>query len=173
MADLRSVIIKALQGNGLSDWIVKRIKQPTIQAIVNKCVYIEKINTRRFGYQEKDNYFDEEQGKMFHVEHYIEEIIFQISAFKQDGPQEDTSPTGSDVCDMLITYFNSTGGIVELSRMGYSCYPIFGRLRDIKFKGENRAWSIKPSFDMTLLVNQEIQEEIGYADSYDLTIKDY
>lgn len=171
--DFRAVILGCLQQEGLTDWDVLQIEQPTIQAAQNKTAYITKISSDRIGTAQRYARWDETEQKMFHVEQWLEEINMQISCFKkrqQDGqlaPEDEK--TGIDVANILMTYFNGDAGRAAMRELGYQFFPI-QHVRNPAFETDSNLLERWPNFDIRAILTQQKTTEIPYTGEVNVNI---
>lgn len=168
--DIIALIKNALQSDGYNDWQVRRSNQPTMVGLIDKTVYITRVSSRRYGWQAHRNKWNVKLGKMEHKEEYIEEVLYQISAFKKRNIADINEITSSDVLNSLITYFQSLEGINTLRNEKYQTYRIT-ELREPPFVDDSDNFEKMPSFDITLNLLQTKTNNENYTDKYSFKLE--
>lgn len=163
--DIIALIKNILQTKGFADWNIRRSNQPTMVGLIDKTIYITRVSSRRYGWQAHRDKWSEALGKMIHKEEYIEEVMYQISAFHKRDIININDITSSDVLNRLITYLQGLEGIKALRYNNYEIYRITD-LREPPFNDDSDNYEKMPSFDITLILRQtETNDEI-YTNEY-------
>lgn len=162
---------KELQANGYTDWVVLRNYQPSIQGLKDKAVYLYKVSKRRIGTQglitEKDN-----SGDWQTVDHWYEEILFQVGGFAKRNPETETveSITGEDVIETLMAYVNSASKVLEWKTAGYEVIKATN-IRCMDYETDSGLQEKLPQFDFLLCVEQSKLKKIAKFDNIEIETK--
>ena len=162
---------KILRDNGYTDWVVLRNYQPSIQGLRDKAIYLYKISKRRIGTQglttEKDN-----SGDWQNVDHWYEEILFQVGAFAKRDPETETvnTITSEDVLDTLLAYVNSSVKVTEWKTAGYEVIKAT-TIRSMDYETDSGLQEKLPQFDFLLCVEQSKLKKIAIFDSINIETK--
>lgn len=162
---------KILRDNGYADWVVLRNYQPSIQGLRDKAIYLYKISKRRIGTQglitEKDN-----SGDWQNVDHWYEEIMFQVGAFAKRDPETETvnTITSEDVLDTLLAYVNSSVKVTEWKTAGYEVIKAT-TIRSMDYETDSGLQEKLPQFDFLLCVEQSKLKKIAIFDSINIETK--
>lgn len=149
-------------------WQVKQLQQPENIGLTTGCIYISRIDSSRLGWQaHRDKYIN---GEMKHSEEYIEQITYQISAFKKRNSKDIAELTSSDVLNSLITFFMSKNGVQYIRSLGYQTFRI-SQLRQPVFVTDSENYEKNPSFDITLVLSQTDVEDENYTNLYEIDLK--
>lgn len=153
-----------------ADWTIRQGNQPTVENLISKSIYITRIASRRYGWQAHKSKWDSAQQKMIHTEEYFQEILFQISAFKKRTPDDTTELTAGDVLNSFITFLQSIDGVKAMREKGFQTYRIM-ELREPAAVMDNDLYEKLPSFDISLVLVQNEECEIGHTAQYQLKLK--
>lgn len=162
---------KELQANGYADWVVLRNYQPSIQGLKDKAVYLYKVSKRRIGTQglitEKDN-----SGDWQTVDHWYEEILFQVGGFAKRNPETETveSITSEDVIETLMAYVNSASKVLEWKTAGYEVIKATN-IRCMDYETDSGLQEKLPQFDFLLCVEQSKLKKIAKFDNIEIETK--
>lgn len=162
---------KILRDNGYSDWIVLRNYQPSVQGLRNKAIYLYKVSKRRIGTQgcttEKDN-----SGNWQTVDHWYEEIMFQVGAFAKRDPETETKNTitSEDVLELLMAFINSALKVPEWKTAGYEVIKSTN-MRLMDYETDSGLQEKLPQFDFLLCVEQSMLKKIEKIDTIDIETK--
>lgn len=162
---------QVLSDNGYTGWTVLRNYQPSIQGLRDKSVYLYKISKRRIGTQgtitEKDTLGDWQV-----VDHWYEEILFQVSAFAKRDPATETveTITSEDVLDTLMAYVNSALKVPAWKSAGYEVIKATS-VRCLDYETDSGLQEKLPQFDFLLCVEQKRLKKIGKIDTIELETK--
>ena len=162
---------KELRANGYGDWMVLRNYQPSIQGLRDKSIYLYKISKRRIGTQglktEKDN-----DNQWQTVDHWYEEIMFQVGAFCKRNPETETisTITSEDVLDTLMAYINSSTKVTEWKTAGYEVIKATN-MRLMDYETDSGLQEKLPQFDFLLCVEQSKLKKIAKFDSINIETK--
>lgn len=152
------------------DWTIRQGGQPLVENMQDKSIYITRIASRRYGWQAHKDQWDEEKQKMFHIEEYFQEILFQVSAFKKRTPDNITELTSGDVLNSFITFLQSIDGVKAMHEKGFQTYRIL-ELREPAAVMDNDLYEKLPSFDISIVLVQNERCEIGHTAQYQLNKK--
>ena len=110
---------EVLNENGYNDWVILRNYQPSIQGLRDKAIYLHKVTKRRIGTQGNTTIYD--NGECKTVDHWYEEILIQVGAYKKLNPETDTEDTitSEDVLSILLAYINSARKVEDWKSAGY------------------------------------------------------
>lgn len=156
---------------GYEDWIVLRNYQPSIQGLKDKAVYLNMISKRRIGTQglidEKDS-----DGNWQTVDHWYEEILFQVSGFAKRNPEFETveSVTSGDVIESLQSYINSALKVEDWKTAGYEVIKST-QVRVMDYETDSGLQEKMPQFDFLLVVEQSNLKKIAKIDTIELITK--
>ena len=162
---------QVLEDNNLSDWMVLRNYQPSIQGLKDKGIYLYKISKRRIGTQgtitEKDAF-----GNWEVSDHWFEEILFQVSAFAKRDPatENENTLTSEDVLGILMAYINSALKVPAWKSAGYEVIKATS-VRCMDFETDSGLQEKLPQFDFVLCVEQNNLKKIGEFDTVELETK--
>lgn len=163
-------------------WQVVRANQPTIQALQNNTVYFDIISRRRYGVQgtkpvlnPRGNYWNDESV-------WFEELLVQVSAFKQRDPDTDTTRTytSSDIIALLQGALNASTdlGILWTGQNKNNYYfPDWMNvirstdIREIEFETDSGLKDKFPQFDFLVVVEQRLLKNINKIDTIDVETK--
>lgn len=160
-------------------WQVVRSNQPTIQAMQNNTIYVDIISKRRYGTQGTKSVKVETGWKNASV--WFEELIVQVSGFKQRDPQNDTveTLTSSDVVGYLQGCVNANTDLgtsqQRSNQYGVAKRTYFGadwlqvirstELKELDYETDSGLKEKFPTFDFYLVVEQKlIQSEKAIDD---------
>lgn len=171
---------------GYRNWQVVRANQPTIQALQNETVYFDIVSRRRYGTQGtkpvKRKYYGKDEWFMESV--WFEEILVQVSAFKQRNPEEDwlNTITGSDIIELLQGLINANNDLGEKNVLGVNERPSFfqdnaikvirsTQMREVEFETDSGLKDKFPQFDFLLVVEQRLLKNMEKIDTIELETK--
>ena len=164
-AFLVSKFNSVLSDNGYTGWSVLRNYQPSIQGLRDKSIYLYKVSKRRIGTQglitEKDN-----NGDWQTVDHWYEEILFQVGAFSKRDVDTETvdTITSEDVLGTLMAYVNSASKVQEWKTAGYEVIKSTA-MRLMDYETDSGLQEKLPQFDFMLCVEQSILKKIAKVDT--------
>lgn len=181
VAEIHQALTNALAVLGYSTWQVVRANQSTIQALQNNTVYFDIISRRRYGVQGSKPIKQGDDWVMQST--WYEELLVQVSAFKQRNPDTDTTDTitSSDVIVLLQGLINGSGDIgmqypddFEKPRLFQD--PDFQLIRstdirEIEFETDSGLKDKFPQFDFLLVVEQRLLKKIEKIDTIELENK--
>ena len=164
-------INQVLSDNNITGWTVLRNYQPSIQGLKDKGIYLYKISKRRIGTQgtilETDS-----QGNLENIDHWFEEILFQVSAFcKRDVNTETVDTvTSEDVLEIIQAFVNSSSKVLPWKERGYEVIKSTNtRLMD--FETDSGLNEKMPQFDFLLCVEQKQLKKIDKIASIEIETK--
>ena len=136
------------EGNG---WDCVEAEQPSFKNVDKMvAVYLDKIE--RVGWQGVHQEYNEETQRFEETDHWIEQQTWMIRVFKRmktDPPSSDTL-TSTDVCGMLIAWFNRLG-CAEFRK--HYCANLFVQMKDLKtYKGPSDVSQWTSQFPLKLQV---------------------
>lgn len=181
VADIHQALTNALAVLGYSTWQVVRANQSTIQALQNDTVYFDIISRRRYGVQGSKPIKQRDDWVMQST--WYEELLIQVSAFKQRNPETDTTDTitSSDVIVLLQGLVNGSGDIggdyfgdFENPRLFQDPdYQLIRStdIREIEFETDSGLKDKFPQFDFLLVVEQRLLKKIEKIDTIELENK--
>lgn len=181
VAEIRQALTNALSVLGYSTWQVVRANQSTIQALQNDTVYFDIVSRRRYGVQGSKPIKQDDDWVVQSM--WYEELLIQVSAFKQRNPDTDTTDTitSSDVIVLLQGLINGSGdvgvqysGDFEKPRLFQD--PDFQLIRstdirEIEFETDSGLKDKFPQFDFLLVVEQRLLKKIEKIDTIELENK--
>lgn len=160
-----------LEAEGYNDWVVLRNYQPSIQGLKDKAVYLYKISKRRIGTQ---GYITEQDdsGDWQTVDHWYEEILFQVGAFSKRNPETETvnTITSEDVIEILMAYINSASKVQEWKTAGYEVIKAT-TIRCMDYETDSGIQEKLPQFDFLLCVEQNKLKKIAKIDNIEIETK--
>lgn len=160
-----------LQNNGFTDWVVLRNYQPSIQGLKDKAIYLYKASKRRIGTQglitEMDN-----KGQWQTVDHWYEEILFQVGGFAKRNPETETvdTLTSEDAIDTLMAYVNSARKVQEWKTAGYEVIKATN-MRSMDYETDSGLQEKLPQFDFLLCVEQSKLKKVEEVDIIEIETK--
>lgn len=161
-ADIMTLINGGLAYFNITGWTVRQGQLPTKTTVNKPTIYIDRITSRRYGWQKKKDYV--ENGQMKHKESYIQELRFQVSSIKKRNVEIIDNMTSADVSNYLVSYLSSTYGLKVIRDLGYQ--PL--RTVDVgepAFINDSDNYEKNPNFDISLyLVQDIIKDENGIKD---------
>ena len=162
---------KVLKANGYTDWVVLRNYQPSIQGLKDKAIYLYKVSKRRIGTQGNTTEMDN-QGVWQTVDHWYEEILFQVGAFAKRDPETETvnTITSEDVLDTLLAYINSARKVSEWKTDGYEVIKATN-IRSMDYETDSGLQEKLPQFDFLLVLEQDNLKKIANFDTIELETK--
>jgi len=167
--DILSFLQTKISELGFSDWRVVQFQQPTMQELESKTVYVSWIGSRRIGWQKHTQILVNNAMKQY--EGYVEEIRFQVSAYKQRSLNDDTAtPTSSDLINRLTTFLQSQAGVKALRAIGYST-PRIVDVRQNPITTDSDLYEKMPSVDISVFLVQNEIADIASTDDFNLTTK--
>lgn len=177
---VRDGLASMLEEFGLADdWQVVRSNQSTIQAVQNNTVYFDVVSRRRYGVQGTRPVKTDDGWSNESI--WYEEMLIQVSAFKQREPDSDTEDTlsSSDVIDWLQACVNSNTDMGEFN--GGKPTNFFKRdylqiirstdVREIDYETDSGLKEKMPQFDFLLVVKQRLLKNINKIDTIELETK--
>jgi len=162
---------QVLKEYGYADWTVIKNYQPSIQGLKNKTIYLHKITKRRIGTQGNTDVLDN-QGQWQNVDHWYEEILFQVGAYKRvdfDTDSENTI-TSEDVLSTLLAYVNSARKVENWKLAGYEVIKATN-MRLLDYETDSGIQEKLPQFDFLLVLEQSNLKKEGKIDTIELTTK--
>lgn len=172
-----SYVITALNAmltdfNLASTWQVVRSNQPTIQAMQNNTIYVDIISKRRYGTQGTKAVVV--NNSTVNASVWFEELIVQVSGFKQRDPATDTSSTltSSDVVGYLQGCINANNDLGtttnRTNRYGVPVKSYFTEpwmqlvksteLKELDYETDSGLREKMPTFDFYLVVEQMLTQ---------------
>lgn len=160
-----------LREYGYNDWVVLRNYQPSVQGLQDKAVYLYKVSKRRIGTQGFNDELDN-GGDWQTVDHWYEETLYQVSAFKQRNPQTETvdTITSEDVLSVLWAHVNSALKVMRWKEKGYEAIKSTN-MRLMDYETDSGIQEKMPQFDFLLLSEQSNLKKIGKIDNIEATTK--
>lgn len=165
-----SLLNGVLTKKGLTDWTIRQGSQPTVEGLRDKSIYITRISSRRYGWQAHRNKWSDSAGQMVHSEEYFQEVLFQISAFHKRDISNIDDLTSGDILNTFITYLQSIAGVEAMRAQGFQTYRI-QELREPPIVDDSEVYEKLPSFDISLVIVQNDECDIGHTDRYNLKLK--
>lgn len=177
-------MLNDVNGELAKQWQVVRANQPTIQALQNNTVYFDIISKRRYGVQgTKPVPFRRYSTTVWQEESvWFEEILVQVSAFKQREPDTDTqtTDTSSDIIALLQGALNAstTLGITwtNSDKRNYFLPDWMNvirstDIREVEFETDSGLKDKFPQFDFLVVVEQRLLKNIAKIDTIDIATK--
>lgn len=145
--------------NGFIDYgITIKIRQsfqPTQTGTeTNPVLTFFKVSDKRYGWQRKFSYWDEDLLEMKHLERQIYESTFQISGLSAQDPTKINSLTSSDLVNTASSIIQSDATIDELKKNGVGILRVTD-IRNTPFSDDRDQFEFSPSFDVILRHIQE------------------
>lgn len=183
---IHQALTNMLDRIGHRNWQVIRANQPTIQALQNETVYFDIVSRRRYGVQGsrpvKRKYYGRDEWFMESV--WFEEILVQVSAFKQRNPEEDwlNTITGSDIIELLQGLINANNDLGVDNVFGINNRPTFfqddalrvirsTQMREVEFETDSGLKDKFPQFDFLLVVEQRLLKKMEKIETIELETK--
>ena len=162
---------KVLTDNGYTGWVVLRNYQPSIQGLKDKAIYLYKVSKRRIGTQGTINEMDA-NGNWQEIDHWYEEIMFQVGAFAKRNIDTETvnTITSEDVLDTLMAYINSASKVQEWRTAGYEVIKSTN-MRLMDYETDSGIQEKLPQFDFLLCVEQSKLKKIESFDTIEIETK--
>lgn len=162
---------KVLKEYGYDDWVILRNYQPSIQGLKDKAIYLHKISKRRVGTQGNTNILDN-QGNWQNVDHWYEEILIQVGAYKRIDINNDTKDTitSEDVLGILLAYVNSARKVEKWKSAGYEVIKATN-MRLLDYETDSGIQEKLPQFDFLLVLEQSNLKKIEKIDTIELETK--
>ena len=171
--------------NLASTWQVVRANQPTIQAIQNNTIYLDIVSKRRYGTQGAKSVKTLTGWQTASV--WYEELLVQVSGFKQRDPDNDTESTltSSDVIGYLQGCVNANNDLgTETSRTnkyGVAARTYFSapwmqlirstEVKELDYETDSGLKEKFPTFDFYLVVEQVLVKQEKSVDKIDVDTK--
>lgn len=183
---IHQALTNMLDSIGYSNWQVVRANQPTIQALQNETVYFDIVSRRRYGTQGTKPVKREYNGITDWVMEsvWFEEILVQVSAFKQRNPEEDwlNTITGSDIIELLQGLINANNDLGDDNVHGVNMRPSFfendalkvirsTQMREVEFETDSGLKDKFPQFDFLLVVEQRLLKKMEKIETIELETK--
>jgi hypothetical protein len=170
-AFLISEFNKVLKEYGYDDWVIIRNYQPSIQGLKDKTIYLHKISKRRIGTQGNTSVLDN-QGNWQNIDHWYEEILFQVGAYKKIDINNDTKDTitSEDVLSILLAYINSARKVEDWKKAGYEVIKATN-MRLLDYETDSGIQEKFPQFDFLLVLEQSNLKKIEKIDTIETEIK--
>lgn len=161
---------EVLNENGYNDWVILRNYQPSIQGLRDKAIYLHKVTKRRIGTQGNTTIYD--NGECKTVDHWYEEILIQVGAYKKLNPETDTEDTitSEDVLNILLAYINSARKVEDWKSAGYEVIKATN-MRLLDYETDSGIQEKLPQFDFLLVLEQSNLKKIGIVDTIELETK--
>lgn len=162
---------KVLKEYGYDDWVILRNYQPSIQGLKDKAIYLHKISKRRVGTQGNTNILDN-QGNWQNVDHWYEEILIQVGAYKRIDINNDTKDTitSEDVLSILLAYVNSARKVENWKSAGYEVIKATN-MRLLDYETDSGIQEKLPQFDFLIVLEQSNLKKIEKIDTIELETK--
>lgn len=162
---------KVLTDNNITDWVVLRNYQPSIQGLKNKAIYLHKVSKRRIGTQGNTNILDE-NGEWQNIDHWYEEILIQVGAYKSIDINTDTvdTITSEDVLGILLAYVNSARKVQDWKSAGYEVIKATN-MRLLDYETDSGIQEKLPQFDFLLVLEQSNLKKESKIDTIEITTK--
>lgn len=161
---------KVLTEYGYGDWTVMRNYQPSIQGLKDKTIYLHRISKRRIGTQGNTTVLNNGEWKT--IDHWYEEVLFQVGAYKRIDIENDTkdTTTSEDVLSILLAYINSTRKVEAWKTAGYEVIKATN-MRLLDYETDSGIQEKLPQFDFLLVLEQSNLKKIGIIDTIELETK--
>lgn len=162
---------EVLTENDYSDWVVIKNYQPSIQGLRDKTIYLHKVSKRRVGTQGNMNQMNN-HGDWQNIDHWYEEILFQVGAYKRINVETDTEDTitSEDVLSTLLAYVNSARKVEKWKTAGYEVIKATN-MRLLDYETDSGIQEKMPQFDFLLVLEQSNLKKTGKFDTIELTTK--
>lgn len=162
---------KVLKEYGYEDWVVLRNYQPSIQGLKDKAIYLHKISKRRIGTQGNVNVLDE-GGEWQNIDHWYEEILIQVGAYKRIDINNDTKDTitSEDVLGVLLAFINSARKVQEWKRSGFEVIKATN-MRLLDYETDSGTQEKLPQFDFLVVLEQSNLKKVDKIDTIELETK--
>lgn len=177
-ASFIKVLQQALSETGVTGYKVLA-RNPQVMTWDNDTVLVDKINTRRHGFQATEYWNkvdwvpDEEKfvwRNMRKAEVWIEEITFQISIVHKRGVNDNINTmTGEDVVKRLVMWLNARGSAKKMrNRTDVPFAPVFtSQTRSQTYTDESDIHQVDEQFDFRMIVLQVWDEKIDPVTALD------
>lgn len=162
---------KVLKEYGYEDWVVLRNYQPSIQGLKDKAIYLHKISKRRIGTQGNVNVLDE-SGEWQNIDHWYEEVLIQVGAYKRIDINNDTKDTitSEDVLGVLLAFINSARKVQEWKRSGFEVIKATN-MRLLDYETDSGTQEKLPQFDFLVVLEQSNLKKVDKIDTIELETK--
>lgn len=167
--DFIGFLNKSLAKLGYTDWSVQQQNQPSKREIEDKTLYVSWIASRRIGWQKHADFM--ENNVLKHYEGYVEEIMFQLSAFKLTGLEDNVATlTCNDVVNRLVSFLQSQAGVRAFRALGYSV-PRISNIRQLNLTTDSDQYEKMVSVDISVFLVQNEIEDIESTAEYNINLK--
>ena len=147
-AILKSFVEDGLSTFGYTGWSVQQRNSAEI-ANVNSCVMIEKILDKRIGFQATRYKVSDSIKQRWE---WIDEYTYQVTSLKKRTNVDDTDTiSAEDVCNALISWFNSEMGCSSLRSSGMASVRVANE-RVIVYNDDSGLYQKEPSFDVRIQI---------------------
>lgn len=165
--DVFTLLNGVLTAKSITGWTIRQGNQPTVENLKHQSIYITRIASKRYGWQAHKNKWNATAQKMVHSEEYLQEILFQISAFSKRNPTDLNQITSGDVLNSFITYLQSIAGVEAMQALNFQTFRI-AELREPVISDDSELYEKLPSFDIPIVLVQNDECDIGYTNKYNL-----
>jgi len=145
---LKTFVEDGLAQFGYTEWSVQQRNSAEI-VNTNSCIMIEKILDRRIGFQATKYNITSSIKQRWE---WIDEYTYQITSLKK-RTKTDTADTitAEDVCNALISWFNSEMGCSRLRSHGMASIRVASE-RVIVYNDDSGLYQKEPSFDVRVQI---------------------
>ena len=163
----RPIILQGFLDYGVGDIEVRQQYQPT-QTGTKKLPVISffKVSDVRYGFEERESYYDPGDLKQKSRETQFYNTVFQISCLAAQDPTDENSLTASDLINICASIMQNNATINLLASNDVYVLRITD-VRNIPFYDDRDQNEFIPSFDITFKHVQERIIDIDYLTSVD------
>lgn len=146
---IRGTLIPLLTQQGISDLPVIVAFQPTTQGRDERGLYINMVSSRRNGWQERRDIYDEESGDQTHIEGQWYETVFQVQGFTPANINDLNELRAKDLTEIAAMLIASQPFIQAMTAGGVGVQRITA-IRNPYFVNDQGNFEANPSFDFTV-----------------------
>jgi hypothetical protein len=146
---IRQTMIALLAQQGISDLPVIVAFQPTTQGRDERGLYINAMPSRRYGWQERADVYDEVSGDQIHTEGQWHEQTFQVQGFTPANINDLNELRAKDLTEISAMLIASQPFLQALTAENVGLQRIT-EVRNPFFVNDEGNFEANPSFDFTV-----------------------
>lgn len=173
--ELIKLIIATINGAkatfGIGAVKVKQSYQPTQQgANSDPTAYLFKVSDKRYGFNKRQEIWDQTTATMEHQEIQIYETTFQVNALAIQDPSNVNSLTASDIVNAIAAIIQSDYALSEFKKNGVGILRVTD-IRNPYFIDDKNRHEASPSFDFTLTHKQTFTTASPVVESVEFNVE--
>lgn len=165
---IKPIVDAGLAANSINAKLI-RAPQPTRQGVDTIQVFMESVSNRRYGWPQKKEVWNADNGNFDHVETQQMEAIYQMGCLVVDNPKDVDQLLASDVLNIVAAILQSDSTIETLEAQGCGIYRVT-ELRNSYFANTKDQMQSGPSFDFTVTHKQVTISTTPKVDTFEYLV---